>query len=121
MPPADGSAPYERALDKVRPVAKLDKPEKPTLSPFQLAAQNARDEVLRAIRECGTTNTDILHGKIGTHTLRPKAYLGDSIIADRPLPPTQPLLEENTLPAQRQQEREKMRQWLENFPESLKF
>ncbi len=119
MAPLDGRRNYTRTLEQAGPAA-IDKPQKPILSPFAQAAQQAREDVLRALRECGTTNTDFLPERrcIGTHKLRPLAHLGESIIPEEPEPLSQTMLAENIPPAQRARE---LGEWLRNFPESLKF
>lgn len=59
---------------------------------FAEAAAFHRGEVLRALQEEGTTNTDFLlregpdgqmHRNIGTHKLRPLAFLGGSVIEEQ--------------------------------------
>lgn len=67
----------------------------PVLTPFQLAAKQARADVLEAIRKCGTSNVDILHKQIGTHKLRPLAFLSDSHIPEQPISAHRPALDEN--------------------------
>ncbi len=94
-------------------------------STYAEAAAERRAEVLRALKEEGTTNTDWLkdkngHRNIGTHTLRPIVHLGESIIPEQPERHPKPMLRENTPARILAAERAELIVWMQNYPESLK-
>ncbi len=78
-----------------------------------------RKAVLWALEEHGTTNTDFLgnNKQIGTHTERPIAFMGESIITENePSSQTGSMMRPST-----PEELASLRKWLRNFPASLKF
>lgn len=119
MPP-DGGQHLETLMERIRPVEETRQKLKPSLSPYAQACEQYRSEVLRALSEEGTSNVDFLKKSdgtrnIGTHNLRPLAHMGETIIAEQPIPAHRPYLAENVPPETRAQELAALERWWEKF------
>ncbi len=105
---------------------KNNKPE----TEFEKTRRENAEAVQRALREEGTMNTDFIRRadgsrNIGTHTLRPIAFIGESILPEQETHPTHGILHEDIIKtpegrAQRRRELLELQEWLKDIPENTK-
>lgn len=99
-------------------------------TPFEITRRKNAEAVLRALREEGTTNTDFLRNhegfrNMGTHTLRPIAFVNEPITPQQEVHTTDRVLHEDFMQtaegrAVRKRELTELQEWLKDIPGNIK-
>lgn len=116
MPAQEPGKKVERHLALVRDTDHSQEKELPISYEDDMTAR--REAVLCALREHGTMNTDFLgiNKQIGTHTERPQAFMGESIITEN----KRSFSVASTIRVSTPEELASLDAWVRNFPHSLR-